>query len=110
MRFFGRIYFSNSEPITSIYLFQGREHGEAVVLDSKIFFCGGFNKNTSPTVTNSCYSFTMGQDRSTWITEQSMQVARNHFGLSVVGGTIYATGGESRYEEDQTYSSVESYT
>ena len=102
--------FPYSDSIDKIFLFQGREHAEAVVLDSKIFFCGGFNRNTSPTVTNSCYSFTMGQDRSTWMTEQSMQVARNYFGLSVVGGTIYATGGESRYEDDQTYSSVESYT
>ena len=91
-------------------MFQGREHAEAVVLDSKIFFCGGFNRFLSPTVTNTCYSFTMGQDSSTWVSEPSMLVARNHFGLSAVGGTIYASGGESRYEDDQTYDSVESYT
>jgi len=67
-----------------------RKGASAVVLGSSIYYCGGYNGSH---YTSSCHSYDLNENASPWIQEDSMKIARGYFGMSVIGSTIYATGG-----------------
>ena len=82
----------------------------AVVLDSTIFYCGGYNDEETPAYHATCYSYTLGHGSDGWHQEESMMYARRVFGMSVIGDTIYATGGIGDYVEKDYHTTVESFT
>merc|ERR1711915_651415 len=67
-----------------------REAASAVVLGASIYYCGGYNGTH---YTSSCHSYDLNDNANPWIQEDSMKIARGYFGMSVIGSTIYATGG-----------------
>ena len=62
----------------------------AAVLGSKIFYCGG---SQDESLVNSCHSFDLNKEGGGWQEEPSMVEARGLFGLSVVAGSLIASGG-----------------
>merc|ERR1711915_449766 len=74
----------------------------AAVLQSSIYYCGGYNGSHH---TSSCHSYDLNENSGSWIQEDSMKIARGYFGMSVIGSTIYATGGIG----DNLINSVESF-
>ena len=68
----------------------GRYGGSAVLVDSTILFCGGYNGEFLRT----CQTFLLS-NKGTWEEGSSMRDRRTEFGLALVGDTVYATGGEN---------------
>ena len=82
----------------------------AVVLDSTIFYCGGYNDEETPAYHATCYSYILGHGSDGWHQEDSMNYNRRYFSMSVVGDTIYALGGLGDYTERDYHSTVEYFT
>ena len=82
----------------------------AVVLDSTIFYCGGYNDEETPAYHATCYSYILGHGSDEWHQEDSMNYNRRYFSMSVVGDTIYALGGLGDYTERDYHSTVEYFT
>merc|ERR1711915_604416 len=76
-------------------------------MGSKIYYCGGYN-NQVPYYYASCHSYTLNENSNSWAQEDSMKVARDYFAISVIGSTIYVTGGRGDYS-DEVHNSVESF-
>merc|ERR1711915_932926 len=65
-------------------------------------YCGGWNNGPH----NSCHSYDFNENSNQWAQEDSMKIARSLFGMSVIGSTIYVTGG---LNNGYSLNSVESF-
>jgi len=82
----------------------GRPYAAAVLIHSKILYCGGGDDTDS----YRCNSYELGGGDTVWREEPGMVRTRSDFSLSVVGQTVYAVGGAGG--GDVFHDTVESYT
>ena len=84
----------------------GRWDAAAAVVGSRIFYCGGYDGGFH----RSCHSYDMDPEvgGGGWVEEASMTLARETFGLSAVGNTLFASGG--RGSKGLSLSSVEVFS
>ena len=59
--------------------------------------------------TEKCFSLSLTAPGAGWKQEHSMVFARNFFAISVIGNTVYASGGQGDYNKDVNHVSVESF-
>ena len=86
---------------------QGKQSASAALLGSSLIHCGGFDGIAAWEYEGTCFSFPLGTVSSRWAVMENMKVARWSFGLTAIGGRLYATGG---YNSWASYSSVESFS
>ena len=59
--------------------------------------------------TEKCFSLSLTVPGARWKQEHSMVFARTFFATSVIGNTVYASGGQGDYNKAVNHVSVESY-
>jgi len=82
----------------------GRVGAAAVLIHSKILYCGGADDTDS----YRCNSYELGGGDTVWREEPGMVRTRSFFSLSLVGQTVYALGGAG--DGGVFHDTVESYT
>merc|ERR1712098_176058 len=83
---------------------EGRSNAGSTLLGNTILICGGGMEDG---YSNTCHSYTLGSGQEEWMTESSMVLARQGFGMTAIQEKVYATGG---LMGSTRYSSVEIYT
>merc|ERR1719158_297449 len=68
----------------------GRHSAAAVLINSKILYCGG--RDIDGTYHQSCHSYKLGEGDTNWEEEPGMVRGRIEFSMSVVGDLVYAVG------------------
>jgi len=83
---------------------EGRSNAGCTLLGDTVLMCGG---GIEDGYTNTCHSYTLGSPQEEWVTDHSMVLARQGFGMTTIQEKVYVTGG---LMGSTRYSSVEIYT
>ena len=81
---------------------------QAFLYENEIFHCGGMTEEALP-FTEKCFSLSLTAPGAGWKQEHSMVFARTFFATSVIGNTVYASGGQGDYNRAVNHVSVESF-
>merc|ERR1712002_479915 len=84
-----------------------RLYAGAVLIHSKLLYCGGSVSDDAKWSQRSCHSYELGGGDTEWREEPHMVKERAYLSLSFVGQTAYAVGGVNF---DGDHDTVESYT
>ena len=79
-----------------------RGAGGSAIVDGKLYFMGGATADRKSQSTN-CYVLDLKDQSAGWKSIAGMPAARNHLGVTAVGGKIYAIGGQTGVEAQASF-------